>query len=108
VCLRCWVNRDGRVSWLGWCHQHHGRRPVVVSPWSGRGMREREREEGDDRRGRPVSEKERESVRARAGPVWPCRAERAWADRPRASERASGPRVWLGRARERREAARVA
>jgi len=50
------------------------------------------REVGDDRRGRPVSERERESERARAGPrCWAARASAGASTRVRASGPLSGP-----------------
>jgi hypothetical protein len=70
-------------------------RPATVRPWPSRG-RARETEEGDDRWGPRVSEKEGEHARARAG-----RADgpRCWAARvgKRGRKRASGPFGWADR-----------
>jgi hypothetical protein len=79
-CLRCRVDHDGQVSWARSCHRRRGRRPVVVPPWLGRGKRERERDEKDDKRGGVlVSERERVSARGRAVLLFtrPSMSERA-------------------------------
>jgi hypothetical protein len=94
-CSWCRVDHDGQVSWARSYHRRRGRRPVVVPPWSGHGKRERERDERDDRRGRRVSER----AGRFAWPAWPFTGPSA-CERERAC--VAGPRVLLGRAREKK------
>jgi hypothetical protein len=87
-----------RPCWSGWLgHRCRGRQPATVPSWPDHGERERVREKRDDRRGRAVSEEERERARV----VGPARCR--WAGRKRARVRADGLRALLGRAGGERE-----